>query len=137
MIKRNYTKSIYSETWLNSENGIVYQVISPKVKKINLEIAIQLVKDRKHAMGNPGYKVPVFVVVNNATSVDSEAKKYYAQPEAYREIQAIAMLMDNYVSKLVGSIVFSIKRPTVPTTFFNSEEKAITWLQRLNRHQLN
>jgi hypothetical protein len=137
MIKRNYTKSEYAETWLNSENGIVYQVISPKVKKINLEIAQQLVKDRKQAMGNPGYKVPVFVVVNNAMSVDSAAKQYYDQPFAFEDIQAIAMYMDNYVSKMVGRIVFSIKRPKVPTSFFNSEDKAIEWLQSLNRHQLN
>lgn len=127
-MKRNYTKSEYSESWL--DNGVIYQIISLKVKKISLEIAKQLVKDRTYAMGTVGLNVTVYVVVNNAMSVDSEAKKYYKLPEAYENIGGIAMLVDNYGARLVGNLIFKINRSQVPTAFFNKEEKALEWLKQ-------
>lgn len=126
--KRNHIKSEYSETWFY--DGVIYQVISPKVKKITLEIAKQLVQDRIAATGTVGISVLVYVVVNNAISVDSEATKYYKQPEAYANIRAIAMKMDNYIARMVGNLIFVINKPNVPTALFNDEEKALKWLKR-------
>ena len=137
MNKRNYIKSNFSESWYSHEHSIVYQVISPKIKKINLEIAKQLVNDRKHAAGNISIKVSVLVVVNNAVSVDPEAKKFYNEPEAFANINSIAMLMDNYVAKLVGTVIFLIKKPLVTTAIFNSEAKAIEWLKKQQQFKLN
>lgn len=128
IMKRNFTQSNYSESWL--ENNIVYQVISPKVTKINLEIAKQLVKDRTQAMGAIIIPLPVYVIVNNATSIDPEAKKFYKQPEAYENIRCIGMLVDNYAARIVGNLVFTINRPRVPTTLFNDEAKALKWLEQ-------
>lgn len=127
-MKRNYTKSDYSESW--SENGIVFQIISPKVKKINLLIAQQLVADRQKAMGTIGIDVLVFVEANNAISIDNEAKKFYKQSYAYRNIIAIAMLVDNYPARLIGNIVFKINKPDVPTALFNNKSKAFAWLKQ-------
>lgn len=126
-MRRNYTKSSFGETWL--EDGIIHQVISPKVKKITLEIAKQLVDDRENASGTVGLNVRVLVIVNNAVSVDKEAKEYYKEPRAYKNIIAIAMFVDNYVARMVGNIIFKINKPFVPTSFFNDKTKAIHWLR--------
>lgn len=126
-LKTNYIESEYSQTW--SEDGVVFQIISPKVKKITLEIAKQLVEDRNYAKGNFNFDVPVFVQVNNATSVDSEASNYYKTKEPFKGIKCIAMLVDNYASRLVGNLIFTVKKPFVPTSLFTSQKKAMEWLK--------
>lgn len=124
---RNYTKSNCSESWLN--RNIVYQVVDPTIKRINLKIAKQLVHDRTLAMGDLK-DVLVLVVVNNAISVDKEAKKYYDTEEPYMNIRAIAMIMDNYIARMIGNLVFLLNKQLVPTVFFNNEEKALVWLHK-------
>ena len=120
-MKHNYSKSNFSETW--QEDGIIVQVISPKVKKVTLEIAQQLIEDRVEALGKGGTaKLPVLVYVNNAISVDSQAKKLYETGAPYHNIPALAMVMNNYISRAVGSLVFLFDRQPIPISFFNSKE---------------
>lgn len=126
-MKQNYVMSRYSESWL--EDGIVYQVIAMEVKKISLDVAIQLVKDRNYAMTDFPGDVPVLVVVNNAISVDKEAKNYYDTEQPYDNIKCIAMLMDNYLARVVGNFVFLFDKQPVTISFFNDREKAISWLK--------
>ena len=127
-MKENYVQSKYSESWF--EDGTVFQVIDSQVKKISADIAKQLVKDRNYAMGNSGKDVPVFVVVNNAMSVEREAKSYYDTENPYDKISCIAMLMDNYLARLAGNFVFLFDKQPVPIKFFNSREKALEWLSQ-------
>ena len=124
----NFCKSEYSETWL--ENGVIHQIIVPNITKINLEIARQLVEDRKFAMGGIGITLPVFVVVNNVTTASVAAKAYYRTAEPYKNISAIAMLMESYFARITGKFIFLINRPKVPTTFFKNEETALAWLKQ-------
>ena len=126
-MKENYTKSEFSETWL--KDGIIIQVINPDIHEISLAAAIQLIKDRKTASGLQ-IERPVLVVVNNAVNTSKEAKKYYEEDEPYLNIKAIAMVMDNYVSKVIASLVFKMKKNPVPIEFFNNKEKAVRWLEK-------
>lgn len=126
-MRQNYTKSNCSESWLN--DGIVTQIVSPKIKKVNLDIAKQLISDRTFAMGNTENHAIIFVVVNNVISVDKETKKYYNTPEPYENVQAVAMLIDNYIARLVANLVFTTNKQPVPIEFFNNKEKAFKWLE--------
>lgn len=124
-MKQNYTKSDYSDSWF--EDGFVYQVISPKVRKINMAIAIQLIEDRRRAMGDMT-DVLVLVKVNNALSVESDVRKFYDTQEPYVGIRAIAMIIDNYIALTVGKMVFLLNKQPIPIQLFNSKEKATRWL---------
>lgn len=126
-MKQNYVMSQFSETWL--EDGIVFQVIAKEVKKISVDAAKQLVKDRNYAMTDFVGDVPVLVVVNNAISVDKEAKNYYDTENPYDNIKCIAMLMDNYLARVVGNFVFLFDKQPVTISFFNDRTKAIDWLR--------
>ena len=126
-MKYNYSKSDFSETW--QEQGLIVQVISPKVKKVTLEIAQQLIIDRVAALGEDSpSNLPVLVYVNNAISVDSQAKKLYETGDPYKNIPALAMVMNNYISRAVGNLVFLFDKQPIPISFFNSKDKAINWL---------
>jgi hypothetical protein len=125
-MKENYVKSDCSETWI--ENGIVVQDINPKLNEVTLPIAKQLIADRKAASG--GKRVAVLVIVNNTVNINKETKQYYKEPEPYLNINAIAMVMDNFIATFVANLVFIFKENPVPTEFFNNREKALKWLEK-------
>lgn len=125
-MKENLTQSQFTETWM--ENGILFQLLNPEIKEISLPIAKQLVLDRNTAA--KGKAMPVLVIVGNAVNVDREANKYYQEIEPYQNIIAIAMYIDNWVAKVIGNLVFKIKKNPVPIEFFNNKNKAILWLEK-------
>lgn len=126
-MKENYVKSDCSETWM--ENGIVIQDINPALTEVTLPIAKQLIADRKAASGGDK-KVAVLVIVNNTVNINKETKQYYKGPEPYANINAIAMVMDNFIASFIANLVFIFKENPVPTEFFNNREKALKWLER-------
>ncbi|MCH2225387.1 MAG: hypothetical protein MK066_11520 [Crocinitomicaceae bacterium] len=127
LIKHNYTKSNCSESW--KDNNVVFQIINPEIKKITLNVAKQLVIDRKKAMGN-NTPTAVFVKVNNALSVEKAANYYYENSDAYEGTKAIAMLIDNYTARLVGNLIFKLNKQSVPVSLFNKQSKALDWLKK-------
>lgn len=40
------------------------------------------------------------------------------------------MLIDNWVAKGIGNLVFKVKKNPLPIEFFNNKAKAITWLEQ-------
>ncbi|GAL83133.1 hypothetical protein CHU_1675 [Sporocytophaga myxococcoides] len=130
-MKENHIVSKYSETWL--ENGVILQVLNQEYNEVDLPMARQLVEDRKIAAGNAIR--PVLVEVKNVISVRKEAKKYYNLPDSYQNLSAIAMLVDNYIAKTIGNIVFKLQNNPVPTELFNDRSKALNWLERYKRKE--
>jgi hypothetical protein len=126
-MKENYLKSDYTETWI--ENGMIIQVLNSRLKEVDLAIAKQLVADRK-AVSAGNTKRPVLVIVGNVVNVNKEANKYYAEEEPYNNILAIALVVDNYVAKVIGNLVFKLKKQPVPIELFNNKEKALNWLDK-------
>ncbi len=126
--KENYVKSIYAETWL--EDDIVVQSLNPYINEVNLQMAKQLVADRKMASGAEEKAVPVLLLVNNIVNAHKETHEYYATEEPFINIIAIAMVIDNFVARLVASIIFTFKKSSVPTEIFGNKEKALRWLQQ-------
>ncbi len=129
--KKNFKKSDYSETWL--QNGIIYQRISPHIVKVDLKTAKLLVADRINASGVSKADLPVLCFVNNAINLKRETNEYYRKPDSYIGIKAIAMILDNYTARIVAELVFIIKKPVVPISFFNTEEKAVKWLNTIKQ----
>jgi len=128
-MKENHIVSKYSESWL--ENGVVLQVLNQEYTEVDLPMAMQLVEDRKTAAGNAVR--PVLVEVKNVISVRKEAKKYYNLPDSYQNLSAIAMLVDNYIAKTIGNIVFKLQNNPVPTELFNDKSKALNWLEKYKK----
>ncbi|HEX8547981.1 MAG TPA: hypothetical protein VF691_13555 [Cytophagaceae bacterium] len=123
----NLVVSEFAETWL--EDGLVIQVLNQRFAIVNLEMALQLIKDRKSASaGAP--KRPVLVDVGNVIDTDKDAKRYYREEGPYVNISAIAIVTDNFIALAVGSIVFKLKKNPVPVEFFNDRNKAKRWLNK-------
>ena len=125
--KENYVKSAYAETWI--EDGIIVQSVNPAISELNLQMAKQLVADRKIASGAEERVVAVLVIPNNSINIDKDVKEYYNMSEPYVNINAIAILIDNPIILFIINIVLAFSRKkNVPTEIFNSKEKALRWL---------
>ncbi len=125
----NAVESKYATTYL--KNSIVYQTLSSDVNSINLEIAKQLVADRRQVMSALDERVPVIVDVGNAINVEKEARRYYKEKEPYEGLCAIAMVMDNYIARMIANLVFMFKEQPVTTKFFNDKGRAQTWIENI------
>ena len=125
-MKQNLILSEFTETW--AEKGVIIQKLNLSIKEISLPIAKQMVMDRKIVTNE--IPMPILVIVGNVVNVDRASTKYYQEDEPYLNIQAIAMLIDNWVAKVIGNLVFKVKKNPVPIEFFNSKAKAIAWLEQ-------
>lgn len=135
-MKANHVESEYSSTWL--EDGVICQVIKPHLNAFNLTVAKELVADRlKTCESKEGITHPVILVFSNMVSIDKETREYYSQKEPFRYLSAIAIIMDNYVARLICNLVYAINKPPIPMAFFNDKSKALKWLEKYKLHNLN
>ena len=124
-------ESDFSYTWV--ENGIIYQVIKPHLKKFDIIVAKALVHDRiKECKPVEGISLPVILELKNMVTIDKETREYYSLKEPFKHLSKIAIIIDNYVGRLLGNLVYKINVPPIPMAFFNDKEKAIQWLQKDN-----
>ena len=72
--------------------------------------------------GNP-YKV--MVDIRACTSIDREAREAYAVNPLNL---AVALLIGNPISRMLGNFYLGLNRVASPIRLFNSEDKAISWL---------
>jgi hypothetical protein len=133
-MKENCVEGDHASTWL--EDGIIYQVIKPHLKAFNLVIAKQLVEDRVKASNSTATR-PVYLELCNMVSIDKETREYYAKEEPFKRISAIAVVVDNYVARLGGNLLYAFNKPVVPMVFFNDKSKALKWLEQYKLHKLN
>jgi hypothetical protein len=135
-MKENHIKSEFSSTWI--EDGVIYQVINPHLNAFNLHIAKELVADRlKACEPRDGVLFPVILVFSNMVSMDKETRQYYALEEPFRSLSGIAIILDNYVARLLCNLVYKINKPPIPMAFFNDKSKALKWLDQYMLHNMN
>ncbi len=90
--------------------------------KENLEIGKSLVGD--HA------PVPYLQVFGGVLNVTREAQRYYAESEdAQKLVTKIALVINSYISRVLGNLFLGLNRPIMPVKLFTDEEKALDWLQ--------
>ena len=130
-MKENLVESEFSETWV--EDGIIHQVIKPHLKKFDIVVAKALVADRiKACKPVEGISFPVILEMKNMVTIDKETRQYYSLKEPFNHLSKIAIIIDNYVGRLMGNLVYKINVPPIPMEFFNDREKALRWLQKNN-----
>jgi hypothetical protein len=130
-MKENLIESEFSQTWV--ENGIIHQVIKPHLKKFDMVVAKALVADRiKACKPVEGISFPVILELKNMVTIDKETRQYYSLKEPFNHLSKIAIIIDNYVGRLMGNLVYRINVPPIPMEFFNDREKALKWLQKDN-----
>jgi hypothetical protein len=91
--------------------------------KRNLELGNELVGE--------GEAKPMLLVLGGMLNLSSEARRFYAECERYsHDVCKIAIVMDSYISRVIGNVFIGLSRTETPISLFTDEGKAVTWLKK-------
>ncbi len=124
-MRESYLENDYTRMWLS--NGILVVEYKPRLV-MNIEISKQIVRDRLKLSN--GVARPLLLDGRNFVSMDRAAMKYYKTKEVVQYVTSAAFITGSALSSLAGNIFLTLEKPLVPTKLFNSEEKALEWLEK-------
>jgi hypothetical protein len=75
-----------------------------------------------------GRALPVLVDLRTVRSQSAEARSLFAGPEGRAVSSAVALLLSNPLSRVMGNFYLGFNRPQTPTRLFTSEAEAEAWL---------
>lgn len=125
---KNIIENQYCSTWI--ENDILHHVYKPNLI-IDIAIAKELVAHRLEVTA--GVTRPVFVDICNLISIDGDARKYLAGPEAIKHVSAGAIYLNSYLQFLAGTVYLKVDEPLVPSRLFTEKYKALLWLEQFKK----
>lgn len=94
---------------------------------ITLDVAKEIVKQRKEFTGNKLY--PILVKDEGLVSVEKDARDYFSN-EGVEGLSAGAFVIKSVYSTFFFNFYLKITNPKVPAKMFTDEAKAIEWLQQ-------
>jgi hypothetical protein len=111
-----------AKIWLR-EDGIVQIGMDPGAK-------FTLVDTREGLEGivkvSKGQRRPLLVDARNLKSADFAARHETA---TFEEITSVAILIDSALSRMIGNVLITFSKPTLPARIFTSEAEAVEWLK--------
>lgn len=75
-----------------------------------------------------GRRALLMIDLRPCRSQSSEARNYFAGPEATQVSLAVALIIGSPISRVIGNFFLGFNRPEVPTRLFTSENEAEGWL---------
>lgn len=124
-IRERYVENQYAEIWF--ENGLVYAICKPDCV-LSIDATRLIVQDRKRVSN--GKKSPIFLDLRNMVSADNATRTYLASAESQEYITAGAILINNYIQRMLMNLWLKIDKPVIPTKGFTDKEKALQWLEQ-------
>ena len=76
-----------------------------------------------------GRRAPVLVDLRKCRSQSAEARAYLAGPHANEVTLALALVMENPLSRMLGNFFMGFNRPPVPVRLFTKVAAAEAWLR--------
>ena len=77
-----------------------------------------------------GKAMPILKIPGKYSSIDTEARKFISSEEGMKYSTAEAFVTSFLPHRLIGNFYMKINKPVKPTEFFDTEEKAVEWLQQ-------
>lgn len=112
-------------TWMG-EDGIARTKV-----KAGAEVGLEEAKENSVVVNSffTGTKYPILIDARGITSMTREARNFFTANGRSTNTTAFGIIIDSYVSKVVGNFFLGINKPVVPTKLFSDEHKAIEWLK--------
>ena len=75
-----------------------------------------------------GNSMPLLLDARQGAYVMQSARKYMASSQAYKQVNAMAILIDHHVMKVLFNTLLRLKTCETPARIFTNEQKALEWL---------
>lgn len=108
------------------KDGICYTTVKPGVV-VDVEDAKENTLVVRSLSGDNIF--PILVDLRLINHITKEARDHFSMRERKPGVNAIAMLVKSPVSKIIGNFFLGLNKPTVPTQLFNTEARALKWLE--------
>ena len=108
------------------ENGIVYGQAKNGIAE-TLDTARENIRALRDVCA--GKPAPVIVDIRMAKTISADARDHYAGEQAADIQLALALLIGNSISRLIGNFFLTLHQPLMPTRLFTNEAEAIKWLE--------
>nr|WKN36832.1 hypothetical protein K4G66_31185 [Tunicatimonas sp. TK19036] len=112
------------------DNGILYGKY--KVSTIDLATAKIATDFRKEITG--GVKVPAVADISCVKHVDKSTRTYFSSVEAGKDLIALAIILSNPVTRMIGNFFLKFHRPEYPFRFFTDLEQATLWIEEFTEN---
>ena len=108
--------------WLR-EDGIVQDFVLP-----GAEYTLEDAKQGLAAIDqvSNGKLHPMLVDLRNIKTMERAAREDLA---TVKGVTSIAVLIDSALSRMIGNVLITFSKPTLPARIYNSEAAAIEWLK--------
>ena len=127
MSENTRTKELDTENaHFQIENGVL--ITTFKSKRITLEIAKEIVRDRKKFTAGRAY--PGLGWFTQLKVADKQARDYFSTDEANEGVTAGALIADSLFISLLVNFFLKVSGPKVPARVFRNTEDAMMWLEQ-------
>jgi hypothetical protein len=75
-----------------------------------------------------GLSLPLLLDARQGAYVMQSARKFMASAQAYKQVNAMAILIDHHVMKVLFNTLLRLKTCQTPARIFTNEQKALEWL---------
>ena len=113
------------EVWLGEDGIIRIEIRNPR--EHTLGDAIENVDAVRRAGG--GVRRPLMSRIAAPGPMTSEARAYYASPDAARAITALAMVTNSVLGRIVANLLMGLNGTQIPMRLFGSEDAGLHWLR--------
>jgi hypothetical protein len=101
------------------------------VYKAGAQVTIAEARENMEATAQAvgGVRSPLFIDIRPVSTIDREARQFFAGDEAGKVQSATALLVDSAISRVFGNFFIGINRPAWPVHMFTEESDAMSWLE--------
>lgn len=76
--------------------------------------------------------IPIIVSANACNpKFTFEARRVFASEEFIKRYLCVAIVAENHIQKLLGSMYIAMNKPNVPAKLFDTEELALVWIKEV------
>ena len=125
MTEQKYNNEVVE---MQIKEGILYGTYL--TEKVDLERAEYATAFRKKITLHKSY--PALVDISAVKEVTREARSYFSQ-EAGDDLTAIAVLVNNPVTRMMVNFFMKFNQPKYPIRFFTNSDEAIVWLGKFDK----
>jgi len=111
----------------NQYKGVV-KVVFKDNHEFGIEDAKELLEDLKKLCNVK--PLPILKIPGKYSSIDSEARKFISSEEGMQCSAAEALVTTYLPHRIIGNFYMRVNNPVKPTSFFETEEKAVEWLKQ-------
>lgn len=109
----------------------IIKVVFRDEHDFSLSDAKELLEDLKIICNEKSY--PILKIPGKYSSIDNDARKFISSAEGMQFSSAEALVTNYLPHRIIGNFYMSVNKPVKPTSFFDTEEKAVEWLKQFHK----